>query len=132
MCLFFCSKFILVAVYLCSFYSLTMDRNPIEIENDDNIEQRDFPQITISALNCNTLNMATIAKHARLRKFYGICSLKTDIILLSDLRMCNKSGNTDMQFINDTFAINPHSSYKFFHHSRSNVRGVGMLIKKRF
>jgi exonuclease III len=74
--------------------------------------------------------MGTVTRHSRLRKFYGIVSLKTDIILLSDIRMCNKSGSTDMKFINDTFAINPYCSYTFLHQSVKNSRGVGILIKK--
>jgi hypothetical protein len=49
-----------------------------------------MPDVTISAINCNSFNMGTVTKHARLRKFYGIVSLKTEIIFLSDIRMCNK------------------------------------------
>jgi exonuclease III len=89
-----------------------------------------FPDISISAVNCNSFNMGTVTKHARLRKFYGIVSLKTDIILLSDIRMCNKNGLTDSKFINETFAINPYCSYRFIHQSVKNSRGVGILIKK--
>jgi hypothetical protein len=75
------------------------------IQNDLNLLQPEinvpsFPKITISSVNCNSLNMATTTKHVRMRKFYGICSLKTDIIFLSDLRLCNKSGVTDMKFVN--------------------------------
>ncbi len=59
----------------------------------------DFPNISISAINCNSLNMSTVTKHMRIRKFYGIASLKTDIVFMSDLRMCNKAGVTDSKFI---------------------------------
>ncbi len=55
----------------------------------------DFPNISISAINCNSLNMSTVTKHLRIRKFYGIASLKTDIVFMSDLRMCNTAGVTD-------------------------------------
>jgi hypothetical protein len=44
--------------------------------------------------------------------------------------MCNKAGLTDMKYIIDTFAVNPHCSYNFFHHSPTNSRGVGILVKK--
>jgi hypothetical protein len=44
--------------------------------------------------------------------------------------MCNRAGTTDMAFIDNTFAINPHCSYKLIHHSTTNSRGVGILIKK--
>jgi hypothetical protein len=89
-----------------------------------------FPWITISAINCNSLNMATVTKHVRLRKFYGICSLKTDFIFVSDIRMCNRSGLTDLKFKNETFAVNPHCAYNFFPMSFTNSRGVRVLVKK--
>ena len=83
-----------------------------------------FPAITVASLNCNSLNMSTVTKHSRLRKFYGIASLKTDIIFLSDMRMCNKAGVTDIKFITDTFAVNPHCSYNFHHHSPTTLTDV--------
>jgi exonuclease III len=89
-----------------------------------------FPSISISAINCNSLNMSTVTKHIRLRKFYGICSLKTDVIFISDLRMCNKAGQTDAKFAHETFSVNPYSSYNFIPHSNTNSRGVGILVKK--
>jgi exonuclease III len=105
------------------------------VQNDLNLLQPEinvpsFPKITISSVNCNSLNMATTTKHVRMRKFYGICSLKTDIIFLSDLRLCNKSGATDMKFVNKIFAVNPYCSYRFFSQSTKNCRGVGILVKK--
>jgi exonuclease III len=106
------------------------DLNNLEAEVNEIIIPKKFPHITIATINCNSLNMATVAKHVRLRKFYGIVSLKTDIILLSDIRMCNKAGYCDMNFISKTFSVNPYSSYNFFHHSRTNKRGVGILVKK--
>jgi exonuclease III len=88
------------------------------------------PEVSISAVNCNSLNMGTVTRHTRVRKFYGIVSLKTDIIFLSDIRMCNKNGTTDMHFIKNTFSVNPYCSYNFYHQSLKNSRGVGILIKK--
>ncbi len=49
-----------------------------------------FPAITVASLNCNSLNMSTVTKHSRLRKFYGIASLKTDIIFLSECECVTK------------------------------------------
>jgi exonuclease III len=105
------------------------------VQNDLNLLQPEinvpsFPNISITSVNCNSLNMATTTKHVRMRKFYGICSLKTDIIFLSDLRLCNRSGVTDMKFVNKVFAVNPYCSYKFFSHSTKNSRRVGILFKK--
>jgi len=104
--------------------------NNANITANDNANQVSFPKITISAINCNTFNMATVAKHIRIRKFYGISSLKTDIIFVSDIRMCNKNGFTDMKFIRETFAVNPHCSYNIVHQSTKNCRGVCILVKK--
>jgi hypothetical protein len=108
---------------------------PEQVPNDLNLLQpnlviADFPKISISSINCNSLNMSSVTKHVRLRKFYGICSLKTDIIFMCDLRLCNKAGLTDLKFANDTFAVNPYCSYNFIHQSTTNSRGVGILIKK--
>jgi hypothetical protein len=110
--------------------------NMIEPEPDDinllpaEIIFAEFPSISVSSINCNSLNMSTVTKHVRLRKFYGICSLKSDIILMCDLRLCNKSGLTDAKFAHDTFAANPYCSYNFFPYSTTNSRGVGILVKK--
>jgi hypothetical protein len=97
------------------------------LENDDIME---FPQFNIACINCNYLNMATVAKNIRMRKFYGIVSLKTDIIFISDIRLCNKSGVGDYAFANKIFATNTYGSYTFLHNSRKNCRGVGILVKK--
>ncbi len=89
-----------------------------------------FPNITVSSINCNSLNMLSVTKHSRIRKFYGIVDLKTDIIFESDIRTCNKAGHTDLHFIRDTFETNPYCSNNFYHQSVSNKRGVGILVKK--
>ncbi len=57
-------------------------------------------------------------------------NLKSDVILLSDIRMCNKGGVSEVKFINNILAVNPYCSYKLYHQSRSNSRGVGILVKK--
>jgi exonuclease III len=104
----------------------------IQAEADQNFDflPIDFPKISIATINCNSLNMASVNKQTRIRKIYSITSLKTDVILLSDIRMCNKSGGCDMNFITNKFAVNPYCSYTLFHQSKSNRRGVGILIKK--
>jgi hypothetical protein len=65
-----------------------------------------------------------------MRKFYGILSLKTDIIFVSDIRLCNKNGVGDLGFANKIFATSPYGSYSFIHNSRTNSHGVGILVKK--
>jgi hypothetical protein len=89
-----------------------------------------FPNISISILNCNSLNMASANKQTRICKFYGIVSLKSDIIMLSDIRMCNKGGVSDLTFISNILAVNPYCAYNIYHQSRSISRGVGILVKK--
>jgi hypothetical protein len=82
----------------------------IQAEADPNLDLLpiDFPKISIASINCNSLNMASVNKQTRIRKIYGITSLRTDVILLSDIRMCNKGGGCDMNFITNKFAVNPY------------------------
>jgi hypothetical protein len=108
----------------------------VEIEQEDEAEIQynddiaEFPYFNVSSINCNSLNMATVSKNFRMRKFYGILSLKTDIIFVSDIRLCNKNGVGDLGFANKIFATNPYGSFSFIHNSRTNSRGVGILVKK--
>jgi exonuclease III len=88
-----------------------------------------IPKFTFSTINCNSLNMSSLGNNNHLLKIYGITSLKADIILLSDIRMCNSSGMSNLEELRTSFKINPHCSYKFYHNSKSNKRGVGILIK---
>ncbi len=50
--------------------------------------------------------------------------------MLNDIRLCNKGGVSDLKFISEILTINPNCSYNFFHQSKSNSRGVGILVKK--
>jgi exonuclease III len=88
-----------------------------------------MPKLTIASVNCNSLNMSSIGNLNHLLKVYGVTSLKTDIILLSDIRLCNQTGVSNATELVNSFRTNPHCSYKFFHNSHSNKRGVGILIK---
>jgi hypothetical protein len=88
-----------------------------------------IPKITIASVNCNSLNMSSIGNLNHLLKVYGVTSLKADIIFLSDIRLCNQAGVSNISELNNSFRTNPHCSYKFFHNSHSNKRGVGILIK---
>jgi hypothetical protein len=87
------------------------------------------PKITIASVNCNSLIMSSIGNLNHLLKVYGVTSLKADIIFLSDIRLCNQAGVSNISELNNSFRTNPHCSYKFFHNSHSNKRGVGILIK---
>ena len=86
-----------------------------------------FPEISVSAINCNSLNMSTLSSHQQTLKIYGIVQLKTDFIILSDIRLGSKKN--DISIINKMFLTNPYCSYNFLHNSSSSCRGVGILIK---
>ncbi len=124
-------------VFLAVPYYLALKSNKMpdiaEINQDiplvEELVPLNFPKITVALLNCNSLNMATVNKQTKIRKFYGHVSLKTDIIFVSDIRMCNKGGVSDIKFIRNIFSTNPYCSYNFYHHSHSSSRGVGILVK---
>jgi len=96
----FCGSNMKIILFFSFFYLLsplltapTMENVVVEppLAVVNLVEHRKLmPDVTISSINCNSFNMGTVTKHARLRKFYGIVSLKMDIIFLSDIRMCNK------------------------------------------
>ena len=86
-----------------------------------------FPEISVSSINCNSLNMSTLSSHQQTLKVYGIVQQKTDYIILSDIRLGNKSN--DISVINKMFLTNPYCSYNFLYNSSSSSRGVGIFIK---
>jgi hypothetical protein len=87
------------------------------------------PKLSYAALNCNSLNMSTLGSDNHLLKIHGIVSLKTDIIFLSDIRLCNSSGSSNISAVTESFRCNPYCAYRFISHSNNNKRGVGILIK---
>jgi hypothetical protein len=74
--------------------------------------------------------MSSSGKINQYLKLYGIAKLNTDVIFLSDIRLCGRnmvSGSDDIKHI---FLHNPYGSYDCYFNSSSNTRGVGILIKK--
>jgi hypothetical protein len=51
------------------------------------MQAEEFPTITVSSINCNSLNMSNLGNINHKLKIYGITRLKSDIILLSDIRL---------------------------------------------
>jgi exonuclease III len=51
------------------------------------------------------------------------------VILLSDVRLSNRQGVSDIKYVKETLKINPYCSYHFIHNSTKNKRGVAILIK---
>jgi exonuclease III len=85
--------------------------------------------ITLSCINCNSLNVSSSGKFNQYLKIYGITKLRTDIIFLSDIRICGKNRVSFANEIQKTLTYNPYGSYKMYYNSSQNKRGVGILIK---
>lgn len=84
--------------------------------------------LSVSIINCNSLNMSDVSRRLQIRKLYSVCKLRTDIILLSDIRLSNKAKVSSVDDVSRVFHLNPYRSYKFMHNSSQNKRGVGILI----
>ena len=85
-----------------------------------------LPPLSVSSINCNSLNISVTSKQNQIWKIYGIVKLKTDIIFLSDVCICNRNLVNGISDILRVFQINPYQSYNFVYNSSSNKRGVGM------
>jgi exonuclease III len=74
--------------------------------------------------------MSSSGKLNQYLKLYGIAKLGSDIIFISDTRVCGRNMVSGMDDIKNIFLHNPYGSYECFFNSSSNKRGVGILIKK--
>ena len=90
-----------------------------------------FPELSVSSVNCNSLNMSTSSKHNQIKKIYGITKLKSDVILLSDIRLCNRNLVSLSLDCEKVFRTNPYGSFTFHHQSSRSKRGVGILINNK-
>jgi exonuclease III len=72
--------------------------------------------------------MASANKPSHMRKLYGILKLKTDLILMSDVRVSNRSLVSSSKDLISIFRNNQYGSYTTFFNSSQNKRGVGILI----
>jgi exonuclease III len=88
-------------------------------------------ELTISIINCNSLNMSASAKWNQTLKICSITKLKTDIIFLSDVRLSNKNLVSAGDDIKKSFLNNPYEKYDAYFNSTQNKRGVGILIKSK-
>jgi hypothetical protein len=87
-----------------------------------------FPKLSVSCINCNSLNMSNTGTLNHKLKLYGITRLRTDFILLSDIRLSNSQNVSNSIPASITFRTNPYGSYDFVYNSTMNKRGVGILI----
>jgi hypothetical protein len=86
-------------------------------------------KLTISTINCNSLNMSNSAKWNQTLKICGITKLKSEIILLSDTRISNKNMVSSEEDLKKHFLHNPYEKYNCSFNSTRNKRGVGILTK---
>jgi exonuclease III len=90
---------------------------------------RNYPNISYSVQNCNSLNISTVC-NKQLAKIIAITALCTDIIFLSDLRL--NSNTEQVEKICKQFLYSSHNQYdSFFHSTKQNSRGVGILISRK-
>ena len=99
--------------------------NNTSMQNVDSI----IPQITVTSLNCNLLNMSSTGSLNHKMKMYGITRLRSDIIFLSDIRLSNSENVSTSLQASLSFRTNPYGSYISYFNSSMNRRGVGILLK---
>jgi len=83
--------------------------------------------VTVGAVNCNSLNLSATNKQSQISKIYAIAKMKRDIIFLSDIRLSKKK-ESDIADIHTNFLTNPYNAYTFLYNSTQNKRGTGILI----
>jgi exonuclease III len=89
-----------------------------------------MPEITISSINCNSLNMSSTGSQTHKLKIYGITSLRSDIILLSDTRLDSSQGISGQSILTNSLLVNPYGAYTPHFNSTRNKRDVGILLRK--
>jgi hypothetical protein len=72
--------------------------------------------------------MSAAGKNNQALKIYGITKLRTDVILLSDIRVRNRNLVSVEEDLKNMFLNNPYGQYNLWFNSTSNKRGVGILI----
>jgi exonuclease III len=72
--------------------------------------------------------MSHASKRNQALKIHGITKLKSDVILLSDIRLSNRNLVSAANDIKKTFSANLNHPYNFFYNSTKNKRGTGILI----
>ena len=72
---------------LATVFCLTLHQMNIDLKNSLN-------NMSLSCVNCNSLNMSKMGTEKQKIKLYGIVSNRSDIILLSDIRLGNNQGGS--------------------------------------
>jgi hypothetical protein len=87
--------------------------------------------ISVSSINCNSLNCSISSKQNQNLKINGITKLSSDIILLGDIRLSNKNLTLCADEVKKLFLVNMFDAYELIYNSSLNKRGVGILINKK-
>jgi len=95
--------------------------------NNENVNRLGTPSLSFSTQNVRSLNIST-KNDITTQKIISICSLKSDIILLSDVRLNSIKQKAAVNDIEKKFFM---KGYNFLHNSTVPSRGVGMLIRSK-
>jgi len=82
--------------------------------------------LSASIQNVRSLNIST-KNDITLQKILAICSVKTDLIFLSDIRMNSAKQVSALHDLKKLFFF---KGYELFHNSTTASRGVGILVKR--
>jgi exonuclease III len=74
--------------------------------------------------------MSSTGSQTHKLKIYGITSLRSDIILLSDTRWVSNQGVSGLSILSTSLLVNPYGAYIPYFNSTRNKRGVGILLGK--
>jgi len=95
----------------------------VNFNNNQKLMGTSFAIQNVRSLNISTKNEIT------LQKIIAVCNLDTDFIFLSDLRL---NSEKQISAVNDLDKRLFLKGYKLIHNSTNSLRGVGILIKKKF
>jgi exonuclease III len=100
-----------------------------EVQNmHHNMVSNELSGIRVSSLNVNSLNMSHSNQPLQLRKIFGILKLKSDIILIQDVRISNRNLVNSKDDLVRIFQNNVYGSFTVILNSTKNKRGVAILI----
>jgi exonuclease III len=116
--------------YRCRYRYLSAQSSLVFGNNVQDMQFLNGEKLTISCINCNSLNMSNSAKWNQSLKIYGITKLRSDIIFLSDVRLSNRNLVSAKDDVSRLFLHNPYEKYILYANSTKNKRGVGILIKQ--
>ena len=106
------------------------NRNVNVIPNDNHIAHlnKKLLNSSFSIQNVRSMNVST-TNDFTIQKLIAICNLKSDVIFLSDLRLNSTKQISAVHDLDKKLFLH---GYKLYHNSFNSLRGVGILIHKKF